>query len=149
MSLLERFIADFPDINFIPSDRFQWSPEENSIYFVKDARDGDWSLLHEGGHMLCKHRSYHTDLGLLRMEVEAWEKARTLAKKYGQNIDQSHIERCLDTYRDWIYKRSSCPRCTQAGIEKTTGHYQCINCKYLWKVSSEKFCRTYRKTVMA
>ena len=147
MRLLDQLAADFPDIKFIPSERFQWSPEEKTIYFVDGYKNGEWSLLHEGGHMLCGHKNYSNDLGLLRMEVEAWEKARELAKKYSQSIDQRHIDKCLDTYRDWIYKRSSCPRCTQAGIEKTTGNYQCINCKYLWKVSKERFCRTYRKTV--
>lgn len=149
MNLLDRLITDFPDIRFVPSERFQWSPEEKTIYYVEESDSGEWSLLHEGGHMLCDHTSYYNDLGLLKMEVEAWEKARELAKNYGHKIDQRHIDRCLDTYRDWIYKRSSCPRCSQAGIEKTTGHYQCINCKYIWKVSSEKFCRTYRKTVAA
>lgn len=149
MSLLDKLKQDFPDIGFISSDRFQWSPEEKIIYFVRDFENGDWSLLHEAGHMLCEHVNYTSDLGLLRMEVEAWEKARTVSKKYGHEIDEKHIDRCLDTYRDWIYKRSSCPRCSQAGVEKATGHYQCINCKYLWKVSSERFCRTYRKTVTA
>lgn len=149
MSLLDRLTIDFPNIKFVSSERFQWSPEDKTIYFVEDVKNGDWSLLHEGGHMLCGHESYQNDLGLLKMEVEAWKKAIEIAKKYEVSIDQQHIDKCLDTYRDWIYKRSSCPRCAQAGIEKTTGNYQCINCQYLWKVSSERFCRTYRKTVTA
>lgn len=149
MKVLEQLRQDFPSIEFVNSDRFQWSPEEKIIYYVEKAENGEWSLLHEGGHMLCGHMNYINDLGLLRMEVEAWEKARELAAKYGFKIDQRHIDKCLDTYRDWVYKRSTCPKCTQAGIEKTTGHYHCINCKHLWKVSSERFCRTYRKTVRA
>jgi hypothetical protein len=149
MKLLEQLQNDFSKINFKASDRFQWSPEEKTIYFVENTKNAAWSLLHEAGHMLCKHTSYSNDLGLLRMEVEAWEKARQLAEKYGHKIDEKHIDKCLDTYRDWLYKRSSCPSCTQAGVEHTTGHYRCINCGHLWKVSSERFCRPYRKTVTA
>lgn len=149
MNIIDKLKTDFSKIRFVSSDRFQWSPEEKIIYFVKEAENGDWSLLHEAGHMLCKHINYSNDLGLLRMEVEAWEKARNLANKYDHRIDEEHIDRCLDTYRDWIHKRSSCPKCGQAGIEKTTGNYQCINCRHGWKVSRERFCRIYRKTVMA
>ena len=148
MNLLDSLKKDFPGIKFISANRFQWSPKEKIIYFTSDTEDDEWSLLHESGHMLCEHTDYSNDLGLLRMEVEAWQKACELAGRYGRKIDQKHIDKCLDTYRDWIHKRSSCPRCGQAGVEKTTNNYQCINCKHLWKVSSERFCRTYRKTVM-
>lgn len=147
MNVLQELKRDFPKIKFIPAERFQWSPEDKTIYFTEDAADPDWSLLHEAGHMLCGHINYVNDLGLLRMEVEAWEKARHLGKKYGRKIDENHIDKCLDTYRDWIHKRSSCPKCSQAGVEIATCNYKCINCSHRWKVSSERFCRTYRKTV--
>lgn len=147
MKILTSLEKDFSYIKFVASTRFQWSPEEKTIYFVEGKKNGEWSLLHEAGHMLCNHINYSNDLGLLRMEVEAWEKARELARKYSHQIDENHIDKCLDTYRDWIYRRSSCPACTQAGIEKNTGNYHCINCGHQWKVSSERFCRTYRKTV--
>lgn len=146
MILLQQLKKDFPKVKFIASDRFQWSPEENAIYFTKDTKNNGWSLLHEAGHMLCDHINYSHDFGLLRMEVEAWEKARKLAEKYNHKIDEEHIDKCLDTYRDWLHKRSSCPKCTQAGIERTTGNYHCINCGHRWKVSSERFCRPYRKS---
>jgi hypothetical protein len=149
MNLIVTLKQDFPNIVFKPSDRFQWSPEEKIIYFAEDSENGEWSLLHEGGHMLCGHMNYSDDLGLLRLEVEAWEKAQELAEKYGRKIDRKHIDRCLDTYRDWIHKRSICPKCSQAGIESATCTYKCINCQHKWKVSSERFCRTYRKTVTA
>ena len=147
MSALNQLKKDFAQIKFVSSDRFQWSPKEKIIYYAADVENSDWSLLHEAGHMICGHAEYSSDLGLLRAEVEAWDKARKLAGKYRQTIDEEHIEKCLDTYRDWIYKRSSCPKCTQAGIEKSTGQYRCINCGHTWKVSSDRFCRIYRKTV--
>lgn len=147
MNVLNKLKTDFPNVKFKQSERFQWSPEDKTIYYMGYVKDSDWSLLHEAGHMLCKHKNYSNDLGLLRMEVEAWEKARKLARKYGHEIDEKHIDKCLDTYRDWIHKRSSCPQCTQAGVETAACHYKCINCGNRWKVSSERFCRTYRKTV--
>lgn len=147
MNVLDRLKTDFPTIKFKQSDRFQWAPEDKTIYYAPHGKNSDWSLLHEAGHMLCKHKNYSNDLGLLRMEVEAWEEARKLAEKYDNEIDEDHIDKCLDTYRDWIHKRSACPNCTQAGIEKTTGNYQCINCGHQWKVSNERFCRTYRKSL--
>ncbi len=149
MTLLERLKEDFPDIKFLAHDRFQWSPEEKTIYYIKESVNSDWSLLHETGHMLKQHNNYSNDLSLLRMEVEAWEAARRLADKYRIDIDEEHIDRCLDTYRDWLHKRSICPICRQAGIEKATRIYHCINCGHDWQVSDNRFCRTYRKTVAA
>lgn len=149
MKILESLRRDFTDIKFVPADKFKWAPEDKTIYYSRDKQNGDWSLLHEAGHMLCGHESYLDDLGLLRMEVEAWEKAKELAIKYNHSINEEHIQQCLDTYRDWIYKRSTCPNCSQAGAEKSTGQYACINCNHRWQVSSERFCRTYRKTVTA
>lgn len=149
MKILENLKCDFTDIKFVAANKFKWAPEDKTIYYSHDKENGDWSLLHEAGHMLCGHKSYSNDLGLLRMEVEAWEKAKELASKYSYSINEEHIQQCLDTYRDWIYKRSTCPTCSQAGVEKSTGQYTCINCSHQWQVSSERFCRTYRKTVTA
>ena len=118
-----------------------------SFFLMTKTDNSEWSLLHEIGHVLCEHKIYSSDVGLLKMEVQAWQKARKLANKYAINIDEEHIEKCLDSYRDWLYRRSSCPKCSQAGIEKSLGIYLCVNCKNQWKVTAEKFCRVYRKTV--
>lgn len=147
MSLLSIIKKDFSHINFLQADRFSWSPENKTIYYEDPADHSDWSLLHEIGHVLCDHSEYSNDIGLLKIEVEAWKKAQEVSEKYGLKIDADHIEKCLDSYREWLYKRSSCPNCTQAGIEKETGKYQCINCKNVWSVSPNRFCRVYRKTV--
>lgn len=147
MTLVEKVMADFSSIDFISSEKFRWSPEDNVIFFNTKTDNSEWSLLHEIGHVLCEHKIYSSDVGLLKMEVQAWQKARKLANKYAINIDEEHIEKCLDSYRDWLYRRSSCPKCSQAGIEKSLGIYLCVNCKNQWKVTAEKFCRVYRKTV--
>lgn len=149
MKLFDQIKKDFSYINFINSDKFKWSPETNTIFYDAKANHADWSILHEIGHKIAGHQNYSSDIGLIKMEVEAWEQARQLAGKYRYEIDESYIEKCLDSYRDWIYKRSSCPTCTQAGVEEETGQYKCINCQRKWKVTNERFCRVYRKTVEA
>lgn len=148
MRFIDRIKIDFKSINFEPSEKFRWSPENKIVFYNAGLAHADWSLLHEVGHVLCQHQNYTSDIALLKMEVQAWDKARELASKYEIDIDNEHIEKCLDSYRDWLYRRSSCPKCSQAGIEKTTGLYQCINCGNKWKVTTEKFCRVYRKTVI-
>lgn len=97
--------------------------------------------------MLLGHRTYQSDFELLKMEVLAWQKAKSLARRYDVSIRQEHIERCLDSYRDWLHARSKCRSCEQAGIEKTPGKYQCLNCSFSWKVTPERFCRVYRKKI--
>lgn len=145
--LVTQLSKDYPFLNLIEGDHFRWSPEDTAIVFSSDSPTATWSLLHEVGHMVCGHKDYTSDIGLMVMEVDAWRQARELAKKYNINVDENHIEKCLDSYREWIYRRSSCPVCTQAGLEKQTGLYICINCRKQWKVTSARFCRVYRKTV--
>lgn len=146
-NLLEKINADYPSLTFKKSDHFRWSPEDRTIFYYPKSSTAAWSLLHETGHMICGHAAFKSDIGLLRMEVAAWHEARKLAELYGLSIDEEYIEKCLDSYREWIYRRSSCPVCTQAGIEKKTGLYVCINCRNQWRVTNARFCRVYRKTV--
>lgn len=145
-NLLNRLSKDFPTINWEKSERFSWEPSTGTIYYDPCGQDPKWSLLHEAGHMTKQHNTYKGDLDLLRMEVEAWDEAKRLASVYGETIDQDHIEDCLDSYRDWLYKRSQCPKCYQNGIEQTSGNYRCINCRHQWTVTQNRFCRVYRKS---
>ena len=143
--LLEKVSRDFPKIEFKLSDTFCWSDEDQSICYDPDAEHAIWSLLHELGHMHYKHDRYTTDVMLVRMEVEAWEKAKELGSHYDHAIDEDHIQDCIDSYRNWQHRRSTCPECEQTGIEKTSGTYLCINCRTTWKVTANRFCRVYRQ----
>lgn len=145
--VLKNIKLDYPELAFVEGDHHSWSPKNNTVIFSPiDSPVAVWSLLHEVAHAKLNHKSYSSDMELMNMELDAWSTAKELAKKYNTSpIDSQHIEGCLDTYRNWIYKRSYCPSCNVAGIQKTPRTYTCYRCFNTWKVSSTSFCRPYRK----
>lgn len=147
--MLKQLQTRFADFTYVAGERFCWSPDTNEIYYDADRQDeaADWSLLHETGHALLGHREYQADFELIRMEMAAWRSARELAKDFDITIDEEHIQDCLDTYRDWINKRSICPDCdTRALQQNDYAHYRCFNCHSVWRVTPSLFVRAYRST---
>src|SRR5512146_2153857 len=147
--LIGRLRREFPALAFTPGRQFCWSPETGEIFYKAKARGrrATWSLLHETGHALLGHKDYKADFELLKLEVAAWERARQLAGAIGVKIDEDHIQDCLDTYRDWLYKRSICPACTTKSLQQGDFvHYRCFNCHTVWRVSASRFCRAYRRS---
>ena len=147
--LISALSADFPALEFIGGDTFSWSPNTNQItYNTKLTKKGQlktWSLLHEVGHALLDHQDYDSDFELLLLEAAAWDKAVVLATNYGITIDPDHVQDCLDTYRDWLHRRSTCPRCGIKNFQASSTQYDCHNCGTQWHVSSGRFCRSYRR----
>ena len=147
--LIARLQAQFPALRFTPGKQFCWSPETGEIFYKANARgkQAAWSLLHETGHALLEHHGYKADFELLRLEAAAWERAHALAEDLGLVIDEDHVQDCLDTYRDWLYKRSICPGCTTKCLQQGDFvHYRCFNCHTVWRVTASRFCRAYRST---
>lgn len=144
--LLATVQSDFPGVHFESSNIFRWSDENQTIYYDATAEDPVWSLLHELGHMQRRHSAYHSDSALIRMEIEAWESAKLLGAHYAILIDEEHIQDCMDSYRNWQHKRSTCPVCALNGVEKRNGMYACVNCRANWQVGNDRFCRVYRRT---
>ncbi len=135
----------YPQFTFLKGETARWSPRLRQITYVSGKEPfAVWSLLHELSHALLDHDTYDSDMELLKKEVEAWEHAKMLADNVNQPIDESYIQECLDTYRDWLHKRSSCPACGMHGLQPLAELYDCLNCAATWKVSSERFCRPYR-----
>jgi NADH pyrophosphatase NudC (nudix superfamily) len=146
--LIDTLAAKFPKLRFTPGQQFYWSPETGEIFYEAKARgkQATWSLLHETGHALSGHISYQADFELLRLEIDAWERARQIAAELGVTIDEDHIQNSLDTYRDWLHKRSICPSCgTKCLQQGDFVHYRCFNCHIVWKVTASRFCRAYRR----
>jgi hypothetical protein len=146
-SLLAKLQSDFPALAFAAGNVFSWSPSKKQVIFDPSKTADEiaiWSLLHETAHGLLEHRTYQSDFELLLMESAAWQHAQTLAKKYKIHINPDHIEDCLDTYRDWLYQRSTCPTCLNTSLQSAPNNYHCFNCQTKWRVSKARFCRPYR-----
>jgi hypothetical protein len=136
-------------LEFVAGKVFCWSPADRQVRY-KAGADGPaaiCSLLHELGHAVLDHKRYGQDFELLELEVDAWEAAKRIAAKYSITIDEDHAQDCLDSYRDWLYRRSICPTCATKSLQ-TDGQpsYRCFNCGTGWRVAASRFCRPYRQT---
>lgn len=145
-NFVEKLQLANPDLRFVKGERFKWSPADQTItYCLREPAD-TWSLLHELGHALLEHGNFSSDLNLLQKEIAAWDKARELAPVYNVKISDDYIEDCLDTYRDWLHKRSACPRCAMLGVQKAQNRYVCLSCNHTWLVNQKQSCRPYRRS---
>jgi hypothetical protein len=140
---------DYPAFKFQSGNQDHWSPKSQTITYntAEPLAKMCCGLLHELAHAILKHTSYSSDFELVKLESEAWSLAAKIGRKYGVNIDDDHIQNCLDTYRDWLHRRSSCPKCGTHVLQKDVKNYQCYNCQASWQVSSGRFVRPYRRTV--
>ena len=71
------------------------------------------------------------DVERLKMESEAWEKARELASRYGVEVNEDLIQDELDTYRDWLHNKSKCRACGLTRYQTPDGVYHCPRCENL------------------
>lgn len=146
-TILADLTKNNPNLQFVAGDCFYWSPAKRQVYY-KQAAEGQtavYSLLHEVGHGLLAHKRYKLDFELLQLEVAAWEHAKQLGAHYGITISEDHIQDCLDSYRDWLYRRSICPSCTAKALQQDDQPmYRCFNCHTTWHVTPSRFCRPYR-----
>lgn len=150
--LLSQLRVDYPDITFVEGTSFYWSARDRSVTYAHISTQpevAEWSLLHEVSHGILGHTDYKTDFELTQLEVAAWQHARRLSKTYGITIDPEHIQDCLDTYRDWLHRRSTCPSCAMVSTQVDSRMYRCYNCKTTWRVSNSRFCRPYRRVSKA
>lgn len=145
--LIRKIQKEHPGLTFTPGHSHCWSPEQGRISYEKqEKKHSIESLLHELGHARLGHKGYTSDMDLLQKEVEAWQEAMSLAQNYNVDFDQNHMQDCLDTYRDWVYKRSMCPQCLGTGLQMNELHYRCTNCGHSWRVTASRFCRPYRRS---
>jgi ribosomal protein L37AE/L43A len=126
---------------------FRWSPKDETVYYLKTADPA--LLLHEVAHAILHHTDYTRDIDLLKMERDAWELASAaLSEKYGVDITSELKEDMLDTYRNWLHKRSICPECQATGVQTASSLYNCLACKTSWRVNEARSCALRRyKTI--
>lgn len=139
-SLLLQLKADYPSLSFKPATEFFWSPSEKTVYYNEKADDQWVTLIHELAHGVLNHSEYRKDVQLLHMERQAWSKAEDIAKAYGEEISEETIETHLDSYRDWLHKRSTCPNCEAIGIQIKQQLYSCPACLNQWRVNEARTC---------
>lgn len=141
-----RLKLDYPDFKFRQGKREHWSARTRTVIYNSKQDEGQlkFGILHELAHGILEHNNYSSDLELLKLEAEAWNLAAKLGKKYGVKITDEHIQKCLDTYRDWLHKRSRCPKCGMHIVQQDAGTYKCFNCQTVWSVTHQRFARPYR-----
>jgi predicted Zn-ribbon and HTH transcriptional regulator len=146
-SLIAKVTTDFPDLIFAANDEFRWSPDEQTVFYEKDSEDLA-SFLHELSHAILNHKEYARDIGLLELERAAWTYAQeNLSGEYGVVIDTNQVEDSLDTYRNWLHARSTCPSCKATGFEVKKAEYKCPACSSKWRVNDARVCALRRYTV--
>lgn len=145
--ILARIRIDYPQTAFVEGPRFTWDPRARQILYQKKPDNNAhaiFSILHELGHAILQHKDYINDINLLQLETEAWSEARLMAEHYDIELDEHHIEDCLDSYRDWLHLRATCPNCFTRALQASRDRYDCFNCQSSWKVTSSRLCRSYR-----
>ena len=126
--LLGRLQADFPDVVWREGKKYLFRPPKTIMLGPAEEYD-DLLLLHELGHYLCGHRNFDTLPRRVKMEREAWDKARELCNKYGVSYNEDVAETELDTYRDWLDAKSRCPKCGLTRYQTSDGEFHCPRCE--------------------
>ena len=132
LTLVERIRRDYPELRVKQGKRFSFRPPRTvNFELPTDAAGNDYKLqlLHEVGHALSGHRDFGTDPERIKMEREAWEKARELCGIYNILYDEGFVEVALDTYRDWLHQRSKCKDCGLTRYQTPDGAYHCPRCE--------------------
>jgi hypothetical protein len=143
-SLINKATTDFPSLAFVADTEFRWSPDEHTVFYEANSEDAA-SFLHELSHAILNHKEYTRDIALLELERAAWSYAQiTLSEKYSVAIEPDYIEDSLDTYRDWLHARSTCPNCKATGLQVKKAEYKCLACRSKWRVNDARICALRR-----
>ena len=142
-SLTKQLAQKFPEFRFKPGDQYMWSPSTQTVFFHSDEPDPA-QLLHELAHGILGHDDYRKDIALLTMERDAWEEAKKIGETFDVPISDEAIEDYLDTYREWLHARSTCPNCAATGVQVKQAHYRCVACSHEWRVNDARVCELRR-----
>lgn len=143
-SLIHKLKTTYPDIAFVEAEQFSWSPSERTVFYNPTQAHPAPLLLHELSHASLEHRDYRRDIELVAMETAAWDKARLLAEEYTVRMNEAVVQDHLDTYRDWLHARSTCPECSANGYQVEKFQYECPACAHKWRVNEARLCALRR-----
>ncbi len=126
--LIKMVQHDYPQFRVIEGKKFAFRPPK-TIIVGPFAPFCELTFLHELGHALCGHKCFRLDLERIKIENEAWDKAKALAAIYKVPIDEDYIQDELDSYREWLHKKSRCPNCGLTRYQTTDSLYHCPRCE--------------------
>ncbi|MBR3368560.1 hypothetical protein IKG45_02075 [Candidatus Saccharibacteria bacterium] len=118
----------YPEFNFKQGKRFSFHPKK-TITYSETENNFELLLLHELGHALNGDFSFKTDIERLKIEMNAWETAKKLANSLNVTYDEEFIENELDSYRNWLHKKSLCKSCGLTRYQTPDGVYHCPHCE--------------------
>jgi predicted RNA-binding Zn-ribbon protein involved in translation (DUF1610 family) len=146
-TLLSSLKSNYPQFSFKKGDNFLWSSSDNTIYYDNITENRSIFLLHELSHALLGHASYTSDIQLITMERQAWDYTIKLAPKFNITISNDIVQSNLDSYRDWLHTRSTCPACQATGLQTKEYTYKCPACGHKWQVNEARTCalRRYKR----
>ena len=134
-------------LTFKQGEVFSWDHNACAITYNSSTPRASIYLLHEFGHALLGHRLFNVDIDLIKMERQAWDKAKQLAPDYGIDIPEDVVESNLNTYRDWLHSRSLCPTCNATGVQIANKEYSCVSCASSWAVNEARTCLLRRHII--
>jgi hypothetical protein len=147
LSLLKKLKSAHPKFSFHEGADFRWDFAAQTITYPSPPDDMAWQahLLHELAHAELGHQKYDRDIELIAKERDAWSHTRAvLSPLYGVGIELETIESAMDSYRDWLHARSTCPHCQATGLEIKKSTYQCPACRHQWRVNEARICHLRR-----
>ena len=124
---LQSIISAFPNFTYKNGKKFAYAPPKTIVIGPPEPRS-DLLLLHELSHAILKHKSFKMDAERLRIESEAWNKAKELAFSLSIPFDEDFAESKLDSYRDWLHQKSLCKSCGLTRFQAKNGKYYCPRC---------------------
>lgn len=152
--LIKKLSNAHPTITFSKSDRFVWLPSTRTISYDASIDGAPLLLLHELAHALLQHHAYTRDVELVAMESAAWEKAVAYVAENSEQLpgislqlSDDIVQNHLDTYRDWLHARSTCPVCSATGYQVSRDTYACPACSHRWRVNEARICALRRYSV--
>lgn len=144
-SLIKQATRRYPALHFASGERFEWQPATATIVYDESDPHFEARLLHEIGHATLGHTSYERDIDLIACERDAWQSARLeLSETFDVSIPGEVIHHDMDSYRDWLHARSTCPHCESNGIQIAKREYKCVTCLKTWRVNEARTCQLRR-----
>ncbi|MBR3328976.1 hypothetical protein IKG29_00385 [Candidatus Saccharibacteria bacterium] len=125
---LNQLKTDYPELKFREGRKFAFRPPKTIVLGPLEPFS-ELLTLHEVSHALLGHKDFRTDVERLKMESNAWEKAKELAERYNIEVDEDMIQNELDTYRDWLHRKSRCPVCGLTRFQTYDKKYHCPRCE--------------------